>query len=54
MNNNDLQIHDLTVPSTCLRHIRTNRTKLHNVTVPNSRFYLQVSVNGHLLNNQAE
>ena len=24
------------------------------VTVPNSRFHLQVSVNGHLPNNQAE
>ena len=45
----------MTVPVLAISvQIVQNHIALYNVTVRNSRFHLQVSVNGHLPNNQAE
>ena len=48
-------IYDMTVPVFAISvQIVQNHIALYNVSVPNSRFHLQVSVNRHLPNNQAE
>ena len=45
----------MTVPVLAISvQIVRNHIALYNVTLPNSRFHLQVSVNRHLPNNQAE